>query len=311
MRKLLALVAAISITTMCGLPVAGADNGTVTIESATVNNHDVGSSTPSEPIQLVPGEYVDVSLRVVNRGPRAIEVKHVEVTGRVLGLVFFNYVAAISLEVAPGTVGTVTFRPELSGLRGQATGLMRGDVAVTDAHENRLASTPMVSDVRGSLISVYGLFGLALLVLTALASLDAGIAIARQRLSENRLLRGLRLLTPGIGVGMLLLFTASAFRLWVPTTQVWLTIAALTAAAFFAAGYFSPTPSAGDEDDEFEDLMLLETEDDTDSAAGDTESAGDLTDVTTVRAQRVHHRAEPTLIRRSEPTESILDRPAG
>jgi hypothetical protein len=310
-RRFLALVAAIGALALFELPAADADNGGVVIESATVNNHDVSSSTPADPIRLVPGEYIDVTLRVANRGPRAIEVRHVEFTGRVLGLVFFNYLAAVNLEVDPGTVGTVDFRPELSGLRGQAVGLIRGDVAVTDGNENRLASTPMVSDVRGSLVSVYGFFGLTVLILTALASLDAGIAIARQRLSDNRWLRGMRLLTPGIGVGMLLLFTASAFRLWVPTTHVWLTVAALMAAAFFATGYLSPTPSIGDEDDEFDDLAVLDADDDTELAADETELTPNLTNVTTLRAQAVRaRRAEPTLVRRSQPTDSIFDGPA-
>jgi hypothetical protein len=111
----------------------------------------------------------------------------------------------------------------------------------------------MISDVRGSLLSVYGLFGIALLVLTVLASIDAGLAIRRHRLSGNRWLRGLRLLTPGVGVGLVLLFTATVVRLWVPRTPVWLIIAAGTAAAFFALGYFTPTPDGqhgADEDAE-------------------------------------------------------------
>ena len=47
-------------------------------------------------------------------------------------------------------------------------------------------------------------------------------------------MRGVRLLTPGVGVGLVLLFTATVVRVWVPRTPVWLVIAAGTAAAFFA-----------------------------------------------------------------------------
>ena len=50
------------------------------------------------------------------------------------------------------------------------------------------------------------------------------------------------MLTPGVGVGLVLLFTATVVRVWVPRTPVWLVIAAGTAAAFFALGYFTPTP---------------------------------------------------------------------
>ena len=56
------------------------------------------------------------------------------------------------------------------------------------------------------------------------------------------------MLTPGVGVGLVLLFTATVLRLWVPPTPVWLNIAAGTAAAFFALGYFTPTPD-GQHDD--------------------------------------------------------------
>jgi peptidoglycan/LPS O-acetylase OafA/YrhL len=107
----------------------------------------------------------------------------------------------------------------------------------------------MVADVRGSLWSVYGLLGLALLVLTALATVDAAIAIARHKDSQNRWRRGLRLLTPGIGIGLVLAFTASVARWWVPSTRLWLLVAGITAVTFFVLGYFSPTPENEDEDD--------------------------------------------------------------
>src|SRR5262245_3329550 len=131
---------------------------------------------------------------------------------------------------------------------------MRGDVALVGDNGDRIAWMPMITDVRGSLLSVYGLFGIALLVLTVLASVDAALAIRRHRLSGSRWLRGLRLLTPGVGVGLVLLFTATVLGLWVPPTPVWLVIAAGTAAAFFALGYVTPTPDGQHDDGDDADV---------------------------------------------------------
>jgi hypothetical protein len=240
-RFVTALVIALSFGFMV-VPLAAADSGGLVVTSATVGGQDVASTNWGAPLRLVPGEFVDVELRVANNGNHAVHIRRADLSGRVLGLVFFSYLVPLDVSVAPGATETMHYRLELIGIDDQAIGLMRGDVAVVGDNGDRIAWIPMITDVRGSLLSVYGLFGIGLLVLTVLASVDAGLAIRRHRLSGNRLLRGLRLLTPGVGVGLVLLFTATVLRLWVPRTPVWLVIAAGTAAAFFALGYFTPTP---------------------------------------------------------------------
>src|SRR5690348_2910235 len=231
------------------VPSAAADNRGVVVTSATVGGQDVASTNWGEPLRLVPGEFIDVELRVANYGDHAVHLRRADLSGRVLGLVFFSYLVPLDVTVVPGATETVRYRLELIGIDDQAIGLMRGDVAVVGDNGDRIAWLPMISDVRGSLLSVYGLFGIALLILTVLASIDAGLAIRRHRLSASRWLRGLRLLTPGVGVGLVLLFTATVLRIWVPRTPVWLVIAAGTAAAFFAIGYFTPTPDGQHGDD--------------------------------------------------------------
>jgi hypothetical protein len=240
-RVVTALVIALSFGFLV-VPSAAADSRGLVVTSATVGGQDVASTNWGAPLRLVPGQFVDVELKVANSGDHAAHLRRVDISGRVLGLVFFSYLVPLDVWVAPGATDTVHYRLELIGLDGQAIGLMRGDVAVVGDNGDRSAWMPMISDVRGSLLSVYGLFGIGLLILTVLASVDAGLAIRRHRLSGNRWLRGLRLLTPGVGVGLVLLFTATVVRLWVPRTPVWLVIAAGTAAAFFAIGYFTPTP---------------------------------------------------------------------
>lgn len=127
-------------------------------------------------------------------------------------------------------------------------------MTVRNGAGDAIATIATVTDVRGSLFSVYGLFGMALVVLTTMALLDAALGLARHRLSANRWHRGMRLLTPGIGIGLVLAFSASVLRLWVPNTGQWLFLAGLTAAAFFALGYFSPTPETEDDEPADDDI---------------------------------------------------------
>ena len=101
-------------------------------------------------------------------------------------------------------------------------------------------------------------------MLTALALVDATIGIARHRLSANRWRRGLRLLAPGIGIGLVLMFSASVARLWVSDTAQWLLLAGLTASVFFAIGYFAPVPGDDDGDEEIDVDVLTDADEDID-----------------------------------------------
>ena len=111
-----------------------------------------------------------------------------------------------------------------------------------------------VLDVRGSLRSVYGIFGVSVAFLTVLSFLGALIGLARHRLPPNRWRRGLRFLTPGLGLGLLLNFTLSATRVFVPSPGRWLTIVVVAAAVCFGLGYVTPAPDAGDDDDDADEL---------------------------------------------------------
>ena len=250
-----------------GLPPASAETPAVSF-SATVNGQDVAAASRSNPLRLQPGTSADVVVEATNRTTAPVTVAEVDLNGRVLGLSFFTYVTTVDHTIAAGATDTIRYRLNLIGLGGQATGLIGGQLTLIDAAGKRIAAVPTVTDVRGSLISVYGLFGIALVVLTALAILDAAMAIARHRLSANRWQRGLRLLAPGIGIALVLAFSASVARLWVPNTGHWLVIAGISAAVFFAAGYFSPTPRL----EEDEDLDDEDLEDDDSHDVPDSET---------------------------------------
>jgi hypothetical protein len=251
MLRTIGTVVALLFCALVGIPTAAAQSDGVTV-SATANGHSVNASSSDEPVRLRPGEPVDVVIELANPTAAPVEVRQVELVGRVVGLNFFTYATSVDFTVASGSTDSFHYRLDLTGLRGQATGLMGGQLTVRGASGDPIAAVPMVTDVRGSVLSVYGLFGIALLVLTVLALVDAAFGIARHRLSANRWQRGLRLLAPGIGVGLVLTFSASVARLWVPDSGRWLLLCSLTAAAFFAIGYFAPVP--GDEEDADEDV---------------------------------------------------------
>jgi len=254
--SVVALAVLAAATALVSAPGAHAQDGPVTIH-ATVDSHDVAIGASAEPIPLYPDRIIDVAVDVANHGNDPIEISSVQLVGRVLGLTFFSFATGVELTVAPGASGNVHYQLDLTDLKHQATGLIDTQLIVRNHARDQVAVVHTVADVRGSLWSVYGLLGLALLVLTVLATVDAAIAIARHRDSQNRWRRGLRLLTPGIGIGLVLAFTASVARWWVPSTESWLMASGITAATFFVLGYFSPTPA--DEDDDVD----VEPDDDT------------------------------------------------
>jgi hypothetical protein len=272
--RTIAMVAVALAMVVCALFGAGsatAQSGAVTM-SATVNGQDVATASGAEPLRLQPDGWADVAVKLSNGGGEAVEVRRVNLSGRVLGLTFFSYATTVDLVIAPGATDTLRYRLDLTDLDGQATGLMGGGLVVTDADRNTIAELSTVTDVRGSLISVYGLFGIAIAVLTALAVLDTALALAKNRLSMNRWQRGLRFLGPGVGIGLVLVFSASVARLWVPDLGLWLVVAGLTAAVSFALGYFSPTPvDDEDDDDDFDD--------ETPKGGGDSSYGDDPTEV--------------------------------
>jgi hypothetical protein len=277
--KWIAAVIALLVCGFVGSAVASAQPEKVTM-TATVNGQDVGRASGGNPLRLRPGESATIAIELTNHGTDALDVRRVELAGRVVGLTFFSYATSTQFTVQPGAKDTLRYQLDLTGLEGQATGLIAGALTVRDSKGHPIASIPTVTDVRGSLLSVYGLFGIALFVLTALALLDAALAVAKHRLSPNRWKRGLRLLAPGVGIGLVIAFSASVVRLWVPSTGLWLVVAGLTAAVFFALGYFSPTPH--DEEDE-EDEDEFDDEDDRDLLEADTEQVASA-DADTQRA---------------------------
>ncbi|WP_433565214.1 hypothetical protein ACQP1O_08030 [Nocardia sp. CA-151230] len=215
--------------------------------TATLDGRAIAGADAGNPVRLDPKRVAQVVVEVTNGTANPVSVRRVDLAGHVLGLNFYSYSTTVELTVAAGKTEKLTYRLDPAGLDGQATGLIGSDLTLIGADGKPLTAVHTVVDVRGSLASVYGLFGIIIAVLTALAIVDAALTVARHRLSVNRWQRGLRLLAPGLGIGLMIGFTGSVARWWVPGTALWLALAGATAALFFVAGYLSPTPRQSDD----------------------------------------------------------------
>jgi hypothetical protein len=253
-----AAVAALCLVVLVTSPAAAA-GGDVVLDT-TVNGARLSSASSSHPVRLDPAGPATISLRVTNGGRSTIAVRSLSFAGEVIGLTFFAYQTSVLLSVPPGQTGTLQFPLDLSGLDGQATGLMPASMTVYDRSHNRLASEATVVDVRGSIRSVYGLFGLGIAILTAFILVSLLTALARQRLPDNRWRRALRFVPLGAGVALVAAFTLSVARLFVPTVAHVLPVLAVAVAVTFGIGYLTPAPGGGtpeapvepDEEDEAE-----------------------------------------------------------
>ncbi|MGW2661110.1 hypothetical protein ACWCW7_09105 [Nocardia tengchongensis] len=241
---LAAVVFAVAALLFTAGPAAAAGGVSAT---ATLDGRAIGGADAGNPVRLDPKKVSLVVVEVTNKSANSVSIRRVDLAGHVLGLNFYSYSTTVELTVGAGKTEKLTYRLDPAGLDGQATGLIGSDLTLIGQDGKPLAAVHTVVDVRGSLASVYGLFGIIIAVLTGLAITDAALTVARHRLSANRWQRGLRLLAPGIGIGLMIGFTGSVARWWVPGTALWLALAGALATVFFLAGYFSPTPRQSDD----------------------------------------------------------------
>ncbi|MGH9164269.1 MAG: hypothetical protein ACRDZW_02000, partial [Acidimicrobiales bacterium] len=239
-----------------GRPVAAGAASSLVLD-ARIDGRPVATATETRPLRLDPARPAVLSVTATNRGATPVEVHIVRLEGRVIGLAFFSFDTAVGLTVPPGGRGSRRFTLDLGGLDGQAIGLIGGSVKLLDGQRRGVATAPVVVDVQGSLWSVYGLFGLTVAFLTVLSFLGALVGLARHRLPPNRWRRALRFLTPGVGLGLVINFTLSATRVFVPRVGRWVSIVFVSSVALFLIGYLSPSPEPDDGEDEDGLLAVL------------------------------------------------------
>ncbi len=245
------------VTVGLGASVAEAAGSGVSF-TATVNGQPVVTSSDAHPAQLYPARFAEVQITLSNNSASTVSVSSVRIDGQVVSLPLFSYDTAVELVVPPGATKSLGFPISMSGIGSQATGLIVGTIALLASNGATIASQPLVAKVHGSLNSIYGLFGLAVLVLTASSLGLALLAMARHALPQNRWLRGVRFLIPGFGIGLILTFTLAAFGIFTAGPGHWLPLLIITSAVGFAVGYLTPAPNEEEFDDYDDDVLLAQ-----------------------------------------------------
>ena len=238
-------------------PVAAASGSDVSFTAA-VNGQPVVTSSDAHPAQLYPTRFVEMQITLTNNGTSTITVSSMRLDGQVVALPLFSYDTAVDLVVPPGATKSLSFPFSMSGVGSQATGLVVATLSLLGPNGAVVASQPLVTNVHGSLHSIYGLFGLAVLVLTASSLGLALLAMARHTLPQNRWVRGVRFLIPGFGVGLILTFTLAAFGIFTAGPGHWLPLLLVTSGTGFAIGYLTPSPNEEELDDYDDDVLLAQ-----------------------------------------------------
>jgi hypothetical protein len=240
-------------------PAPAAASGAVAL-NASINRTNLAEATEAQPVAIVPGRPITIAFVTHNGTSQSVLVGSVNLEGRVAGLTFFSFDTLVRFDVPAGQSKSLAYVLDTASLKGQATGLVPTSLTLSTPSGRLIVSEPFVSDIKGSVISVYGLFGLGVLVLTALGLVEALLALAHGRLPVNRWRRGTRFLIPGLGVGAILVFTLSAFNKWLPSNGHWLVILAIFGGAGFVIGYLTPTPPMpGEKGAEEEDEDEMDT----------------------------------------------------
>ena len=221
--------------------------------TATLNGRAESRIDQNEPLRLNPDRLVRVVLTVTNRGGDPVTIRSANLNGRVMGLTFYSFETRIDMVVPPAATQSRSFGFELVGLKGQATGLLPAHLDLLDQRRRVIDGKAFPTRVQGSITSVYGIFGVLVAAITALLFAGALIRLATHRLPPNRWQRGVRFGVPGIGLGLFLTFSLSAFRVLLPEPSSWLAIVLVCGIGMFLFGYITPTPSLYLEADDYDD----------------------------------------------------------
>jgi hypothetical protein len=243
----------LAAATVVLLPVAlagptGAANGVEV--HATVDNQDLGNASPHRPARLQDDHPAVMNVRVANSSANDVLVRSVRLRGRVIGLTMFSYEARVDLRVAPATTEEVTYEIELVDLSRQAVGFIPARVELLDAKRHVLATQLFESDVAGSARSVYGLFGVIVAGITIVLFVSGLARLAAHRLPSNRWKRAVRFGVVGLGFGLTVTFTSSAFGILFPSPGLWVTLLLLGGGGMLLFGYLTPSPDDVAPDDD-------------------------------------------------------------
>lgn len=209
----------------------------------------------NDPLVLDADQPLQVRVSATNTTTEPVLLRSVRLKSTVMGLTFLAYETRIDLEIPPDAAREVAFELDLLDLRSQATGVLPAQIELLDADRDGLAVVPLTVDVQGSLASVYGMFGVGVMALTAFALILAFVRLAGGRLPANRWARGLQFATPGLGIGLVATIGLSTVRIFSPEPGLWATLLVVGGAIGFGLGYLTPAPSR-EEIVDLEDLAV-------------------------------------------------------
>jgi hypothetical protein len=247
-RRLLAMSATAITVLLCVITPASAAPA-LAAAKVRVDVQVGGRSIEGKQLKLDPSKPARITLTVHNPGGFPLRVKTVRLAGTALGLTFFAYDTSVAMNVSGGETVTQGFNLDLTDLDSQVIGLLPARVSLLDAEREVVAESRTTADVDGSLLSVYGVFGIAVLVLTALSWGAGLLALARQRLPHNRWRRALRFLPAGVGTGLVAVITLSVLRVVAPAPLAEVPLVLAFGAAAFGLGYLTPNPDDPTEPD--------------------------------------------------------------
>jgi hypothetical protein len=211
-----------------------------------IDGRNASDYTADHPLSLMSSRPVKMYVRLTNAGHQdSLSVRSVRFQGRVLGLAFVSYETEVDLKAAPGQTDTRSYRLDLVGLNRQATGLMPARIQLIDDHGRVVGARSFAVRVHGSLWSAYGVFGLAVALLSLLLIVGAVAALVRARQHRRRVQRALTFAVPGVGIATFAVFLLSATGALVPTPPEWIAFLAMGGVLGLAAGASTPTPYSG------------------------------------------------------------------
>ncbi|WP_462185873.1 hypothetical protein, partial [Frankia sp. CcWB2] len=215
-------------------PVHAADDGVEL--GVTVDGQPLGEDN----VVLGASAVARVVVSVQNLTRSNVPVDSVRLSGTMLGLTFFDYDTRVRTTIPARGSANWTVDLDMRDLDGRATGLMPVELAIRGADLHTVAEVSGTADIHGSLLSIYGLFGLGLVVLMGLLWAVALLPLGRHAVPATWWQRGLRFVPAGCGVGLFVIFALSATRLLSPGTPSDFGITITTTAVCFGLGALLP-----------------------------------------------------------------------
>jgi hypothetical protein len=211
--------------------------------TATLGGRNAKSINADAPLRLEPNRPLLVVLKIANGSSKPITVRSVRLDGKVLDITFFGYEVRMDAVIPAKTTASRSVVIDLVDLNDQATGHIPSRLSLLGKNREVLATDRLAVDVRGSLLSVYGAFGLGVGAVTLVLLVGAIVRLATGRLPANRWSRGSRFGIVGLGLGLTATITASAARVLTPDPIKSVSIVLGCGAVLFIVGYLTPTPA--------------------------------------------------------------------